>query len=154
MEKVQARIEMKRACSFSAEEDASVSKCLAELLAMGKWCGFPGLPCLVVFFDSLLSSLVPVCLSFSLLQPTYAPVRLLHSPRCSAQTFFPPPFEGSAAIAWFSFSVSNNSALLNTFPPLRLSVLFMSLCVVSLAALFLLLLFCFSFLFLFLYGCV
>lgn len=92
-EEVQARIEMKRTGSFSAEEDASVSKYLAEPLAMGKWCGFPGLPCLLVFFDSLLSSLVPVCLSFSLFQPTYAPVRLLCSPRCSAQTFFFSPLK-------------------------------------------------------------
>lgn len=121
---------MKRTGSFSAEEDASVSKYLAEPLAMGKWCGFPGLPCLLVFFDSLLSSLVPVCLSFSLLQPTYAPVRLLCSPRCSAQTSPAPPlpFEAPATLAWFSFSVSN-IALINTVPPLRLSVLFMSLCV-------------------------
>lgn len=36
MEKVQARIETKRGHSFSAEEDASVSKRVAEPLTTGK----------------------------------------------------------------------------------------------------------------------
>lgn len=42
---------------------------------------------------------------------------------CTDFFFF--PFEALATLAWFSFSVSNNSTLLNTAPPLRLSVLFM-----------------------------
>lgn len=142
MEKVQSRVRMKRTLC-SSEEDMSASEYLAEPLATGKWCGLPGLPYLVVFFDSLLSFLVPVCLSFSLLQPTYAPVRLSCSPSCSAQTFFFfYHFEATATLAWFSFVVSN-SALLNAVPSLSLCPLYVPLCFVSLAALSLLLLFLF-----------
>lgn len=62
---------------------------------------------------------------------THEAVRLFCSPGSSVQIFFfflfPP--KAPATLAGFSFSVSNNSAFLNTGPPLRLSVLFLSLCV-------------------------
>lgn len=102
---------------------------LVKPLSAGEGCMLPGLPC-PVFFDSQLSCLVPGCHSFSLLQPTSLPMRLFCSPGSSVQIFFFfTPLKAPTTLAGFSSSVSNNSAFLNTVPPLRLSVLFLSLCV-------------------------